>query len=97
MRTAACSHQRRTPLRTVVRKRVVSKRVTPKGAPQGVKAAALKGPASAKAGAKGAGESGTIGSIPAVLNAVVDALSPFGVRHIDGPATPEKVWRAIQQ
>ncbi len=46
-------------------------------------------------GAKGAGESGTIGSIPAVLNAVVDALSPYGVRHIDGPATPERVWNAI--
>jgi aerobic carbon-monoxide dehydrogenase large subunit len=47
-------------------------------------------------GAKGAGESGTIGSIPAVLNAVVDALSPFGVRHMDGPATPQRVWDAIQ-
>jgi carbon-monoxide dehydrogenase large subunit len=46
-------------------------------------------------GAKGAGESGTIGSIPAVLNAVVDALSPFGVRHMDGPATPQRVWDAI--
>ena len=46
-------------------------------------------------GAKGAGESGTIGSIPAVLNAVVDALSPLGVRHIDGPTTPERVWQAI--
>ncbi len=47
-------------------------------------------------GAKGAGESGTIGSIPAVLNAVVDALAPLGVRHIDGPATPQRVWNAIQ-
>ncbi len=46
-------------------------------------------------GAKGAGESGTIGSIPAVLNAVVDALSPLGVRHFDGPATPIRVWEAI--
>jgi carbon-monoxide dehydrogenase large subunit len=46
-------------------------------------------------GAKGAGESGTIGSIPAVLNAVVDALAPLGVRHVDGPCTPERVWRAI--
>lgn len=46
---------------TVVRKRVVSKRVTPKGAPQGVKAAALKGPASAKAGAKGAGDGEDLG------------------------------------
>jgi carbon-monoxide dehydrogenase large subunit len=47
-------------------------------------------------GAKGAGESGTIGSIPAVLNAVIDALSPLGVRHLDGPATPQRVWDAIQ-
>ncbi len=46
-------------------------------------------------GAKGAGESGTIGSIPAVLNAVVDALSPYGVRHFNGPATPMRVWNAI--
>ena len=47
-------------------------------------------------GAKGAGESGTIGSIPAVLNAVIDALAPFGVRHLDGPATPQRVWDAIE-
>ena len=47
-------------------------------------------------GAKGAGESGTIGSIPAVINAVVDALSPLGVTHIDGPCTPVRVWDAIQ-
>ncbi len=47
-------------------------------------------------GAKGAGESGTIGSIPAVLNAVVDALAPFGVRHLDGPATPQRVWDAME-
>ncbi len=47
-------------------------------------------------GAKGIGESGTIGSTPAVHNAVVDALSHLGVRHIDMPATPEKVWRAIE-
>jgi len=46
-------------------------------------------------GAKGAGESGTIGSIPAVMNAIVDALSPYGVLHFDGPATPERVWRAL--
>jgi carbon-monoxide dehydrogenase large subunit len=46
-------------------------------------------------GAKGIGESGTIGATPAVQNAVVDALSPFGVRHIDMPCTPERVWRAI--
>jgi carbon-monoxide dehydrogenase large subunit len=46
-------------------------------------------------GAKGIGESGSIGSTPAVQSAVVDALSFFGVRHLDMPATPEKVWRAI--
>ncbi|HUF34165.1 MAG TPA: xanthine dehydrogenase family protein molybdopterin-binding subunit [Acidimicrobiales bacterium] len=47
-------------------------------------------------GAKGIGESGTIGSTPAMQNAVVDAVSHLGVRHIDMPTTPEKVWRAIQ-
>jgi carbon-monoxide dehydrogenase large subunit len=46
-------------------------------------------------GAKGIGESGTIGAIPAVQNAVVDALAHLGVRHLDMPATPERVWRAI--
>lgn len=46
-------------------------------------------------GAKGVGESGTIGSTPAVQSAVVDALSGFGVRHLDMPLTPERVWRAI--
>ena len=47
-------------------------------------------------GAKGIGESGTIGATPAVQNAVVDALAHLGVRHLDMPATPERVWRAIQ-
>jgi carbon-monoxide dehydrogenase large subunit len=46
-------------------------------------------------GAKGIGESGTIGSTPAVQNAVVDALSHLGVRHIDMPLTPERVWAAV--
>ena len=46
-------------------------------------------------GAKGIGESATIGSTPAVLNAVVDALSHLGVRHLDPPLSPERVWRAI--
>lgn len=46
-------------------------------------------------GAKGIGESGTIGSTPAVHNAVVDALSPFGVRHIEMPATPMRIWQAM--
>jgi carbon-monoxide dehydrogenase large subunit len=48
-------------------------------------------------GAKGIGESGTIGSTPAVQNAVVDAVAHLGVRHIDMPLTPERVWRAVQQ
>lgn len=47
-------------------------------------------------GAKGAGEAGTVGALPAVMNAVIDALAPLGVRHLDMPATPERVWRAIQ-
>jgi carbon-monoxide dehydrogenase large subunit len=47
-------------------------------------------------GAKGIGESATVGATPAVQNAVVDALRPFGVRHVDLPCTPERVWRAIQ-
>jgi aerobic carbon-monoxide dehydrogenase large subunit len=47
-------------------------------------------------GAKGIGESATIGSTPAVQNAVVDALSHLGVRHIDLPCTPQRVWRAVQ-
>ena len=46
-------------------------------------------------GAKGIGESGTVGSTPAVQNAVVDALSHLGIRHLDMPASPEKVWTAI--
>ena len=48
-------------------------------------------------GAKGIGESGTIGSTPAVQSAVVDALAPFGVRHVEMPASGERVWRALQQ
>ena len=47
-------------------------------------------------GVKGVGEAGTIASTPAVINAVVDALRPFGVNNIDMPATPERVWRLIQ-
>jgi carbon-monoxide dehydrogenase large subunit len=46
-------------------------------------------------GAKGIGESGTIGSTPAVHSAVIDALAHLGVRHIDMPCTPEKVWRSV--
>jgi carbon-monoxide dehydrogenase large subunit len=47
-------------------------------------------------GAKGIGELATIGSTPAVVSAVVDALSPFGIRHLDMPLRPDKVWRAIR-
>jgi carbon-monoxide dehydrogenase large subunit len=47
-------------------------------------------------GVKGAGETGTIASTPAVVNAVVDALAPLGIRHLDMPLTPERVWRAMQ-
>jgi aerobic carbon-monoxide dehydrogenase large subunit len=47
-------------------------------------------------GAKGIGESGTIGATPAAQSAVVDALSHLGIRHIDMPATPQRVWNAIQ-
>ena len=47
-------------------------------------------------GAKGIGEAGTIGATPAVQNAVVDALSHLGVRHVDMPATPQRVWEALQ-
>jgi carbon-monoxide dehydrogenase large subunit len=46
-------------------------------------------------GAKGCGEAGCAGSLPAVMNALVDALRPLGVTHIDMPATPEVIWRAI--
>ncbi|HVC34695.1 MAG TPA: molybdopterin cofactor-binding domain-containing protein [Chloroflexota bacterium] len=46
-------------------------------------------------GLKGVGETGTIASTPAVVNAVVDALAPLGVRHVDMPLTPEKIWRLL--
>jgi len=48
-------------------------------------------------GAKGVGEAGTIGSTPAIVNSVVDALHPFGVRHVDMPLKPEKIWRILQK
>jgi carbon-monoxide dehydrogenase large subunit len=48
-------------------------------------------------GVKGAGEAGCVGALPAVANALVDALSEFGVRHIAMPATPEVIWRAMQR
>jgi carbon-monoxide dehydrogenase large subunit len=48
-------------------------------------------------GVKGAGEAGCVGALPAVANALADALSHVGIRHVDMPATPERVWRAMQQ
>ena len=53
-------------------------------------------PADTALGAKGVGEAGTIASTPAVVNAIVDALRPFGIHDITMPCTPERVWRAIQ-
>jgi aerobic carbon-monoxide dehydrogenase large subunit len=53
-------------------------------------------PASNRLGVKGVGEAGTIASTPAVVNSIVDALKPFGVRDVEMPCTPERVWRAIQ-
>ncbi len=47
-------------------------------------------------GVKGAGEAGNVGALPAVANALVDALSPLGIRHVEMPATPERLWRAIR-
>jgi aerobic carbon-monoxide dehydrogenase large subunit len=48
-------------------------------------------------GVKGVGEAGTIGSTPAIVNAVVDALAPFGVTHIDMPLRGEKLWRLMHE
>ncbi|MCP5041331.1 MAG: xanthine dehydrogenase family protein molybdopterin-binding subunit, partial [bacterium] len=47
-------------------------------------------------GARGVGESGTCGAAPSIVNAVVDALSPFGIEHLDMPLLPERVWRALE-
>jgi aerobic carbon-monoxide dehydrogenase large subunit len=54
-------------------------------------------PADTRLGVKGVGEAGTIASTPAVVNAIVDALRPFGIHDITMPCTPERVWRAIQE
>jgi carbon-monoxide dehydrogenase large subunit len=48
-------------------------------------------------GAKGVGEAGTVGALPALVNAVNDALAPLGVGHLDMPMTPDRIWRAIQE
>jgi carbon-monoxide dehydrogenase large subunit len=47
-------------------------------------------------GVKGVGEAGTVGALPVIMNAVVDALSPLGIRHLDMPATPYRIWATIQ-
>jgi carbon-monoxide dehydrogenase large subunit len=47
-------------------------------------------------GVKGCGEAGVTGALPAVMNAVLDALAAYGVRHLDMPATPERIWLALQ-
>jgi carbon-monoxide dehydrogenase large subunit len=48
-------------------------------------------------GVKGIGEAATIGSTPAVVNAVVDALAPLGIAHVDTPLTPEKIWSLLKR
>ena len=48
-------------------------------------------------GVKGIGESGAIGAPPTIVHAVLDALAPFGIAHLDMPLTPQKVWSAIQR
>ena len=47
-------------------------------------------------GVKGVGEAGAIAAFPAIANAIYDALQPFGAGHLEGPATPERIWRAMQ-
>ena len=47
-------------------------------------------------GVKGAGEAGNVGGLPAVMNAVINALQPLGVKHIDMPLTPETIWQKIR-
>jgi carbon-monoxide dehydrogenase large subunit len=48
-------------------------------------------------GVKGVGEAGSIGATPAIVSAVIDAVSPYGVRHLDMPIKPENVWRVINR
>jgi carbon-monoxide dehydrogenase large subunit len=48
-------------------------------------------------GVKGAGEAGTVGALAAVINAIVDALAPYGIDHSEMPATPERIWRTIRE
>ena len=61
------------------------------------KSATIRSPAKSNPlGTKGCGEAGCAGSLVCIVNAVVDALSEYGISHIDMPLTPERVWRAIQ-
>ena len=48
-------------------------------------------------GVKGAGEAGTVGALPVLINAVVDALRPLGITHIEMPASPERIWATIRK
>jgi carbon-monoxide dehydrogenase large subunit len=48
-------------------------------------------------GVKGVGEAGTVGAIPTVANAVIDALRPLGIHHLDFPFSPARVWQAMQK
>jgi carbon-monoxide dehydrogenase large subunit len=48
-------------------------------------------------GVKGAGEAGTVGALPVIMNAIIDALRPLGVTHLDMPASPARVWSAIRR
>ena len=48
-------------------------------------------------GVKGVGEAGTIGSSAAVINAICDALAPLGIKHVDMPASPDRLWRLIHE
>ena len=48
-------------------------------------------------GVKGIGEAGTIASSVAVINAIVDALAPLGIKHVDMPASPDRLWKQIQE
>ena len=47
-------------------------------------------------GVKGVGEAGTVGAMPAVMNAILDALGPLGIRDVDMPATPQRIWSLIK-
>ena len=48
-------------------------------------------------GVKGGGEAGTVGAMPALMNAIMDALSKVGVNQLDMPASPDRIWRSIQE